>query len=174
MGPYWSAKIDQTRIPNQSKLKTVFKSEQVARQEPLGAILGRSWGISEAILGSKFALRYSRALVTIHVFDVDQLSRRVLDRTWPILAAKSAKNDPMMVSQNDPKSTQNRRQKSIEILIDNKTNFTIHLGRSGGMRWPPGGIIGGSKNYIFEICRCLRRIMALRFGDLVCGLGIRV
>ena len=42
------------------------------------------------------------------------------------------------------------------------------------MRWPPGGIIGGAKNSLFEICRCLRRIMALRFGDLAYGLGIWV
>ena len=84
--------------------------------------------------------------MNIHVFDVDKLSRRVLDRTWPNLAAKKAENDPKMAPQNDPKSTKNRRQKLIEILIANKTNFMIHLGRPGGMRWPPGGIIGGSKN----------------------------
>ena len=102
-----------------------------------------------------------------------------MDRTWPILAAKSAKNDPNLASQNDPKSTKNRRQKSIEILIQNKTNFMRHLGRSGGMCWPPGGIIGGSKNYtaglwfcILKICRFLWHIMALRFGDLAFGLGI--
>ena len=35
----------------------------------------------------------------------------------------------------------------IEIWIENKTIFMIHFGRPGGMRWPPGGIIGGSKNY---------------------------
>ena len=110
----------------------------------------------------------------IHVFDVDRLPRPVLERSWPILAAKSAENDPNLAPQDDPKSTKNRCQKSIEILIENKTNFMRRLGQSGGMRWPPGGIIGGSKNYIFEICRCLRRIMALRFGDLAYGLGIWV
>ena len=59
----------------------------------------------------------------IHVFDEDKLPRRVLDRTWPNLAAKSAENDPKMAPQDDPKSTKNRCQKMIEILIDNKTNF---------------------------------------------------
>ena len=107
-----------------------------------------------------------------HVFDVDKLSKHVLDRTCPNLAAKRAEHDPNMAPQNDPKSTKNRCQKSIEILIDNKTNFMIHFGRPGGMRWPPGGIIGGAINLLFEICWYLKHIMALRFGDLACGLGI--
>ena len=51
-------KIDQNRTQNESKFKTIFKSEKVGLQEPLGAVLGRSWDILEAILGSKFALRY--------------------------------------------------------------------------------------------------------------------
>ena len=108
----------------------------------------------------------------IHVFDKDKLSRRVLDRTWPNLAAKSAENDPKMAPQDDPKSTQNRCQKMIKMLIENKSVLVIHLGRPGGMRWPPGGIIGGAKNSLFEICRCLRHIRALRFGGLAFGLDI--
>ena len=78
-------------------------------------------------------------LVNIHVFDEDKLSRRVLDRTWPNLAAQSAENDPKLAPQNDPKSIKNRCQKTIEILIDNKTIWVQILGRPGGMRWPPGG-----------------------------------
>ena len=35
-------KIDQNRIQNKSKFKTIIKSEKVAHQEPLGAVLGRS------------------------------------------------------------------------------------------------------------------------------------
>ena len=107
----------------------------------------------------------------IHVFDVDKLSSNVLDRIWPNLAAQSAENDPKLAPQHDPTSIQNRCQKMIEILIEKKSVLVIHLGRSGGMRWPPGGIIGGAKDSLFEICRCLRHIMALRFGDLACGLG---
>ena len=57
------AKIDQNRSQNESKFKTIFKSEKVGLQEPLGAVLGRSWGILEAILGSNMALRYTRACV---------------------------------------------------------------------------------------------------------------
>ena len=82
----------------------------------------------------------------IHVFDVDKLSRRVLDRTWPILAARSAENDPKMAPQDDPKSIKNRVQKMIEILIDFKTAIPRFLGPTGGMRRAPGGIIGGLKN----------------------------
>ena len=102
----------------------------------------------------------------IHVFDVDKLPRRVLDRTWPNLAAKSAENDPNLAPQDDPKSTKNRRQKMIKILIEKKTVPPIHLGRPGGMRWPPGGIIGGANDSLFELCRYLKDIMALRFEDL--------
>ena len=51
------------------------------------------------------------------------------NRTWkPDLAAKSAQNDPNLAPQDDPKSIKNRRQKSIEILIDNKPNFMRPLG----------------------------------------------
>ena len=81
------------------------------------------------------------------VLDVDKLSRRDLERTWPNLAAKKAQKDPNLEPQDDPKATKNRFQKMIKILIANKTVPMIHLGRPGGLRWPPGGIIGGSKNY---------------------------
>ena len=57
-GGLWRLKIDQNRIQNGSKFKTIFKSEKNALQEPLGAVLGRSWAILEAILGPKIALRY--------------------------------------------------------------------------------------------------------------------
>ena len=109
--------------------------------------------------------------MTIHVFDVDKFSRRVLDRTWPNLAAKSAENDPKLALQNDPKSTTNRCQKMIEMLIEKSTNFMRLLGRPGGMRWPPGGIIGGAKDSLFEICRYLRHIMALRCRVLAVDLA---
>ena len=79
----------------------------------------------------------------IHVFDVDKLPSRVLDATWPILAAKSAKNDPNLAPQDDPKSIQNRVQKMIKILIEKKTAGMRFVGPTGGMRRPPGGILGG-------------------------------
>ena len=81
----------------------------------------------------------------IHVFDVDELPRRILDRTWRILGAKSAKNDPKLAPPNDPKSIKNRVQKMMNFFIDFKGGGTAFLDRSGGMRWPPGGIIGGGK-----------------------------
>ena len=96
----------------------------------------------------------------IHVFDIDKVSRRVLDRTWPNLAAKSAENDPKLAPQNDPKSTKNRVQKMIKILIDFKTAGVRFLGPTGGMRRPPGGIIGGVK-------RLRGRKFAARCGELV-------
>ena len=42
-GVIWDAKIDQNRSQNESKFKTIFKSEKIALQEALGALLGRSW-----------------------------------------------------------------------------------------------------------------------------------
>ena len=91
----------------------------------------------------------------INVFDEDKLSRRVLGRTWPNLAAKRAENDPKMAPQDDPKSTKNRRQKMEDILIAKKCDRMVFLGRPGGMRWPPGGIIGGANDSLFELCRYL-------------------
>ena len=88
--------------------------------------------------------------MTIHVLDVDKLPRCFLDTTWPNFAAKKVRNHPNLASQDDSKSTKNRCQKLIENLIDNKTNVPLLLGRPGGMRWPLGGIIGGSKNLHFE------------------------
>ena len=87
----------------------------------------------------------------------------VLGNNKSNLATKRAENDRKMTPQNDPKSSKNRCQKMIKMLIDIKTNFAIHFGRPGGMRWPPGGIIGGAKDSLFEICRYLRQIMASRF-----------
>ena len=55
--PILEPKIDQNGTQNESKIKTIVKSEKVALQELLGAALGRSRGILEAILASKFALR---------------------------------------------------------------------------------------------------------------------
>ena len=56
--PKKEAKIDQNRTQNESKFKMIFKTEKIALQEPLGAVLGRSWGFLEAILGSKIAISY--------------------------------------------------------------------------------------------------------------------
>ena len=107
----------------------------------------------------------------IYVFDEDQLSRRVLDPTWPNLGAKRAENDPKMALQNGPKSTKNRCQKMIKILIDFKSIRMIHFGRPGGMRWPPGGIIGGAINLLFEICRYLKAYYGFKMWRFGCGLG---
>ena len=85
-------------------------------------------------------------LVNIHVFDADKLSRRVLDRTWPNLAAKKAENDPKMGPQNGPKSAQNRCQKMIEILIDFKRAIVRFWGWPGGVRGALGGKTRGVKN----------------------------
>ena len=60
-GTFWEPKIDQNRTQNDSKFKTIFKSEKIALPERLGAVLGRSWGVLEAILGLQISLRYRQA-----------------------------------------------------------------------------------------------------------------
>ena len=59
----WEPKVGKNDTQNESKFQTMFKSAKVAIQEPLGAVLGRSWGILEGMLGSNMALRYTRACV---------------------------------------------------------------------------------------------------------------
>ena len=140
LGGVLGAKIDQNRTQNESKFKTIFKSEKVALQEPLGAVLGRSWAppTSQIVLWPTRRSFFEK----IHFGKQSHLEAQ--------LGLQKGENDPKMAPQNDPKSIKNRCQKMIEILIDNKTNFTRQLGRPGGMRWLSGGIIGGSKNYPFE------------------------
>ena len=90
--------------------------------------------------------------MNIHVFDVDKLSRRVFDGTWPLLASKSAKNDSKMAPQNDPKSTKNRDQKMIKILIASKRPTVRSRGPSGGLR----GALGGNIRGVMICQRCLK------------------
>ena len=115
----------------------------------------------------------------IHVFEEDKLSRCVLDRTWPNLAAESAENDPNMAPQNDQKSC----PKNDQHLDRNKSEFCATLAparRNALASYKKkllvnvpfqGGIIGGAKESLFEICRCLRHIKALRFTDFAVGLA---
>ena len=50
----------------------------------------------------------------------------------------------------------------IKILIDVQDRHSADLGRPGGMRWPPGGIIGGSKNTLFEDLHIYKAYLHLR------------
>ena len=140
---FWKPKSTQSGIQNESKLKTIFKCEKVALQEPLGAVLGRSW--------TQKCIR--KPLPTGgNGISRRKLSKRFLDKTWPNLAAKSAENDPKMEPQNDSKSTKNRCQQLIEILIDFKSPGQVFLGSTDGMRRPLGGIIGGENKPQFQFC----------------------
>ena len=105
-GLIWDAKIDQNRPQDESKFKIIFKSEKVALQEPLGAVLSRSWSILEAILGSKIALRYwnSQYFVKIHVFTLISFQ----DAFWTELGPTCSPKRPKMTPTWRPKTTQNR------------------------------------------------------------------
>ena len=79
----------------------------------------------------------------IHVFDVDKLPRRVLERTWRNLAAESVKNDFKMASQNDPKSFRHLVGKMNKILIDKKQIFSASMGGPADCVGLLGGKQGG-------------------------------
>ena len=79
-----------------------------------------------------------------------------LGRTW---APKVPKMTPTW-RQDDPKSTKNRGQQIINILIENKTARTRFLGPPGGMRSPPGGDLG-------EVQKLRQRRYAVRCRDLL-------
>ena len=83
LGSQSAPKIDQNRTQNEAKIKTMFKSEKVGHQEPLGAVLGRSWAVLGVILGSEKAFWYWNSYYEskIIVFAKNKLSRRVLDPT---------------------------------------------------------------------------------------------
>ena len=79
----------------------------------------------------------------IHVFDVDKLSRSILDPTWPILAAKKAQHGPKMGPSKRSKIGQKWMSKNDENVDRHQDNLAGNFLRSGGMRGPSGGIIGG-------------------------------
>ena len=61
-GSFWAPilapKSVQDGTQNESKSKTIFKSDKSALQERLGAVLGRSWAVLGAVLGSKKQFSY--------------------------------------------------------------------------------------------------------------------
>ena len=61
LGGIWEPKSTKMGAQNESKFETIFKNEKNALQEPLGAVLGRSWGILGGILGLSESLRYRQA-----------------------------------------------------------------------------------------------------------------
>ena len=81
--------------------------------------------------------------MNFHVFDVDRLSKRILDTFWPNLGANKAENDPKMAPQNDPKSIKNRCRKMIKILIDSKRAIARRLRALGGGPADCAGLLGG-------------------------------
>ena len=102
----------QNRTQNEFKFKTILKSETVALQEPLGAVLGRSWGILEAILGSKKRLEpfILKGSVKIHIFDKISFQ----DAFWTDLGPSWPPKVPKMTPNWHPKTTPNRPKIDVE------------------------------------------------------------
>ena len=106
-GATWDPKIDQNRSQNESKFKTIFKSEKIALQEALGALLSRSW--------AHLKVHFGHFLVEIvepvknRDFRQNVVPRHVLDPTWPPKVPKMtprrrprrAKIDQKSMSKND-------------------------------------------------------------------------
>ena len=65
--------------------------------------------------------------------------KRVLKPTWPNLAAIMAENDPQMGPQDEPKSTKNRCQKTIKILIEKRTAGVRLWGPAWRTAWSSWG-----------------------------------
>ena len=132
-GVILGAKIGQNGIQNESKFKTMFKSEKVALQEPLGAVLGRSW----APPTSQIVLWPTRR----SFFENSPFCKQ--SHLEAQLGLQKGENYPKMAFQNDPNSIKNRYKKTIKILSDFKMSATAFLGWPGGLRGALGGKIGG-------------------------------
>ena len=90
-----AARAIQNGIQNGSKFKTMFKSEKVALQDRLGAVLGRSWAppASKIVLPPRVALIFSK---------INFLHKIALGSpTWPPKV-------PKMTPRWHPKTTPNR------------------------------------------------------------------
>ena len=61
LGGFGKPKSIKIGTQDESKFERIFQSQKIALQDPLGAVLGRTWGISKAILGSKITLRYGNS-----------------------------------------------------------------------------------------------------------------
>ena len=87
-------KIDQNRTQNESKIKTIFKNEKVALQEPLGAVLGRK--------------NVPKSVPTIGICENNEDAFFIdLGPTWQ---AKVPKMNPRW----HPKTTPNRSQNDVQ------------------------------------------------------------
>jgi hypothetical protein len=113
---FWALKNTQNqpkshpkRVKNEDDFQERQSCSSRASWGRLGPILRHFGGH----LGSQICapVHAGVCLVKHHVLDADKLPRRVLDRSWPILAAKSAENDPNLAPQDDPKSNKNRFKK---------------------------------------------------------------
>ena len=83
----------------------------------------------------------------IHVFDVDRLSKRILDGCWPNLGAHKDENDPKMAPQNDPKSIKNRFRKMTKNEFKKKTSGLKMLGENGEGSAPDSGPREGFREF---------------------------
>ena len=94
----------------------------------LGAVLGRSWGILEAILALKFALPYTRACAWWQITFLMLTS--FPDAFWIELGRPWAPKRPKMTPSWGPKTTQNRSKIDTENSSHFGPIFDPFLGRS--------------------------------------------
>ena len=105
--PLWGsildAKIDQNGIQNKTKLKTIFKNEKNAFQEPLGAVLGRSWGAptSKIVLPCSMALVFSKITFFVNIALGSPSWPPKMPEMTPTWHPKTSKNQQKSISKND-------------------------------------------------------------------------
>ena len=124
-GGVWHPKIDQNRTQDESKFKTIFKIQKIALQEPLGAVLGRSWPHLGRSWGSKSCSR----LGWRSFFEKSTFSKKsgLKARLGTILEPFGSPKGVVLGGQKGPKRHQKREQNDINILIDFLIDFGSNL-----------------------------------------------
>ena len=95
-------KNNQNRTKNGTDFKTIFKSEKMALQQALGALLGRSWAHLKVHVGH-FLVEIVEPVKNPH-FRQHVVPRHVLDPTWPPKVPKMTPRRPPRRAKIDQKS----------------------------------------------------------------------
>ena len=90
-GAQMGAKVCQNRTQNGSKSKTKTKTKKEALEDRLGAVLGRSWVVLGAVLGSFSCSRSSRGYILKNqAFEKRRPQETTWCRSWVDLGAQEA------------------------------------------------------------------------------------
>ena len=98
-------KSTPNRSQNGPKSKAKINMKNDRFWNPLGSVLGPSWGILGSILGSKIIKFhwFLKGFVNIHIFDPDKVWDDILMEFWRFLMPKRVQNGSQMGPKFDPK-----------------------------------------------------------------------